>query len=456
MVDRGEEIFGSRKRASNTFLHVVAGGGKSRCVPLLYHHAKLRGGVIWVAPRRSLQQQAADAAAEGIDGAGTGGLRLAPDLHSYSKDQHQGFVTTYSMLALHLGDHQKILGEMGAGSLLAADEVHHCSYRVDSDRQPGWTESLRGLDLRLGHHTLLMSGTPYRGDGRPIYLGTNETTHCYQKAGAAADDWQLALPDGKVYVYGRNKARKERAVLPIQPMWLDGELSFTLKQGEHEIDYHFSSFDEISRSVYSPTLKERMHRKALKAFVSYNSVETVHKPAIRHALFHLRETKQRFPGAQMIVTVDRQGTANTLRNWMESMGIRTALAVSDYGQSLDELNDFRAGKYEAMITVGMAYEGLDAPKVTHLVHLGRFRDPSWLTQYFARAWRWGPSDWPADGRLAYIFMPKDGPMLGAYQAIIDEFRMPVYLESPKASGFGKPGEDVPHGRLTTCTPGEIA
>ena len=455
MIVRGRGLRVRGVERSQTFLHVVAGGGKSRCVPLFHHHAKLRGGVIWVAPRRSLQQQAADAAAEGIDGAGQGGLRLAPDLHSYSKDQHQGFVTTYSMLALHLKEHQRILRDMGPGSLLAADEVHHCSYRIDSDRQPGWTDALRRLDYQGKHHTLLMSGTPYRGDGRPIYAGPGAAID-YYKSNGAADSWVLDLDDGEVYVYGRNQAKKERAVLPIQPMWLDGSVSFTLKQGEQEIDYHFSSFDEISRSVYSPSLKERMHRKALKAFVSWSSVETVHKRAIWKALCHLRETHDRFPGAQMIITVDRQGTAQALRGWLESRGIKTALAVSDYGQSLDELNDFRAGKYEAMITVGMAYEGLDAPRVTHLVHLGRFRDPSWLTQYFARAWRWGPSDWPADGRLAYIFMPKDAPMVGAYHAIIEEFKMPVFLSAPKASGFGKPSDDAPHGVLRSCTPGEIS
>ena len=456
MITRGKEIQTLRKRSRNTFLHVIAGGGKSRCVPLFHHHANLQGGVIWVAPRRSLQQQAADAAAEGIDGNGKGGLRLAPDIHSYRKDLHQGFVTTYSMLALHTKEHQRLLDAMGSGSLLAADEVHHCSYRIDSDRQPGWTDSLRLLDLRVGHHTLLMSGTPYRGDGRPIYVGTGDYRQNYAASEDAVDSLTLTVPNGRIYVYGRNQARKQRAVLPIQPMWLDGSVSFSLKQGDQEIDYSFDSFDDISRSVYSPTLKERMHRKALKAFLSWASVNTVHKPAIRKALYHLRETKNRFPGAQMIVTVDRQGTATQLRDWMADMGIKTALAVSDYGPSLDELNDFRAGKYEAMITVGMAYEGLDAPRVTHLVHLGRFRDPSWLTQYFARAWRWGPSDWPADGRLAYIFMPKDAPMQGAYQAIIDEFTLPVYLDAPKPGGFGKPSEDAPHGVLTRCTPGVIA
>lgn len=301
-----------------------------------------------------------------------------------------------------------------------------------------------------------MSGTPYRGDGRPIYVGTNEISHCYKQASDAVNDWVLDVPDGRVYVYGRNLARKERAVLPIQPMWLDGSVSFSLKQGDQEIDYAFESFDDIARSVYSPALKERMHRKALKAFLSWMSIDTVHKPAILKALYHLRDTHQRFPGAQMIVTVDRQGTASQLRDWLNNQGVKTALAVSDYGASLDELNDFRAGKYEVMITVGMAYEGLDAPRVTHLVHLGRYRDPSWLTQYFARAWRWGPGDWPADGRMAYIFMPKDAPMQGAYQAIIDEFTLPVYLDAPKPDGFGKPSDDVPSGVLKKCTPGEIA
>ena len=42
---------------------------------------------------------------------------------------------------------------------------------------------------------------------------------------------------------------------------------------------------------------------------------------------------------------------------------------------------------DILVTVGKAYEGLDAPRSKHLVCLTRQRSVPWLAQCFARAWR---------------------------------------------------------------------
>lgn len=109
VVEAGQAVRLASAKSSTTFLEVVPGGGKSRCVPLMYD-AMGRGnrhGLIWIAPRRILQAQSVEASLEGIDGKGTAGLCIAPDLRSYSKDVHQGFATNYANLARNVHEHIK-------------------------------------------------------------------------------------------------------------------------------------------------------------------------------------------------------------------------------------------------------------------------------------------------------------------------------------------------------------
>jgi superfamily II DNA or RNA helicase len=427
-VKRGRRLVDAG--TSETLLHVIPGGGKSRCVPLMHHYGAMRGGVIWVAPRLSLQAQGAEAAAEGIDGQGHGGLNLAPDIKAYRSGVHDGLVTNYANLARNTKDHCEILKKMGKGSLIVADEVHHCAGSY-GDELPGWTAAFDALvNTYKKRHLLLMSGTPYRGDGKIVYgFGYDANSRIIAPATAIRYDRLTAIEDG--------------AITPVKVQYLDGPVEFSLSNGKNKApdDFAIGSFKDIERFKVSSLKKQRMWSSAKRAFLSWLNLDTVHKPVILRTLQELRANQQRFPGAQLIVTLDSQGKAQHLRDWLQyKHNVKAALAVSDYGFSLDELNGFRAGKTEVLFTVGMAYEGLDAPRVTHLLHLGACREPSWLTQYFARAWRWGPRDWPDTGRYAYLYAPMDPLMTGAVDQIRKDLSRPVSLESPPEDGFGAGGE----------------
>lgn len=423
-AERGAAL--TRAKRSDTLLHVIPGGGKSRCVPLMHYQAKMPGGVIWVAPRLSLQAQGAEAAAEGVDGRGHGGLNLAANLHEYRRDVHDGFVTNYANLARNTRAHCSALRGMGRGSLVVADEVHHCSGSYD-DELHGWAGAFDALVNSVHRrHLLLMSGTPYRGDGRKVY------------GFGYGDDGSINCPASLIR-YDRRAAVSDGAITPVRIQYLDGRVIFSLSNGNNAPpdDFAIDSFADIAQFKVSDVKKQRMWSAAKRAFLSWSNLDMVHKPAVLRALAHLRENQTRFPGCQMIVTVDSQGKAQHLRDWLRyEHKVRAALAISDYGFSLDELNGFRHGETEVLFTVGMAYEGLDAPRATHLVHLGACREPSWLTQYFARAWRWGPRDWPNSGRQAYLFTPGDPLMRGAIEQIRKDLNRPVSLESPPDGQFG--------------------
>ena len=437
-VARGKQLKSLRR--SETLLDVVPGGGKSRCVPLLHHHGQLRGGVIWVAPRCSLQEQGAEAAAEGIDGRGAHGLRLAPDLDSYRHEIHDGLVTNFSMLSHRLKDHVQILDEhLGKDSLIVADEVHHCRGKYeDAEDLPAWSRSLDALvhgegGHRRRNHLMLMTGTPFRGDLAKVY-------------GLDYEANEISAPQHRIR-FDRETAIEKNAVTRVRKHWIDGEVSFSVSNGSEAPPdaYHLnllSGLTTLLENTRSKTRRDKIICAARRAFLSYQSLESVHKPSILNALAHLRQTQRTFPGAQMIVTLDNQGKADYLCDWLRRHHrVRTALAVSSYRNAGAELSEFRNGKYEVLFTVGMAYEGLDAPCVTHLTHLGSYRQPAWLTQFLARAWRWGPSDWPNEGRIAHLFAPCDPQMQFALNQIERMQHSPVADESPPDSSGGGGGDE---------------
>lgn len=397
--------------------------------------------MIWVAPRCSLQEQGAEAAAEGIDGNGAHGLRLAPDLDSFRHEIHDGLVTNFSMLSHRLKDHVQILEQhLGRDSLIVADEVHHCRGEYEGgDGLPAWSRSLDALvrgegGARRRNHLMLMTGTPFRGDLAKVY-------------GFEYVDNEISSPQHRIK-FDREMAIEKQAVTRVRKHWLDGEVSFSVSNGSETPPdlYHLnllSGLPTLLKNTRSKAKQKRIICAARRAFLSYQSLDNVHKPSILKALAHLRQTQKTFPGAQMIVTLDNQGKADYLCHWLNRHHkVKTALAVSNHRHASSELTDFRNGKYEVLFTVGMAYEGLDAPHVTHLTHLGSYRQPAWLTQFLARAWRWGPRDWPQSGRIAHLFAPCDPQMHSALNQIEYMQHSPVSEESPPDESGGGGGDET--------------
>lgn len=89
---------------------------------------------------------------------------------------------------------------------------------------------------------------------------------------------------------------------------------------------------------------------------------------------------------------------------------------------------------DVLVTVGKAYEGLDAPRCKHLICLTKQRSAPWLAQCFARAWRrdynlqaQGISD-----QRCWIFCPRDAEMVDAVDRIVwDQDLAPIAGARPE-------------------------
>jgi len=100
---------------------------------------------------------------------------------------------------------------------------------------------------------------------------------------------------------------------------------------------------------------------------------------------------------------------------------------------------------DVLVTVGKAYEGLDAPRCKHLICLTKQRSAPWLAQCFARAWR---RDYTLQAagvtdQRCWIFCPRDAEMVDAVDRIVwDQDLAPITPPRPEVDDDDLVAEDV--------------
>jgi hypothetical protein len=101
---------------------------------------------------------------------------------------------------------------------------------------------------------------------------------------------------------------------------------------------------------------------------------------------------------------------DALRRWVpphQAAG-SVALAVSEQRDAHETLAAFRlTPEPSVLVTVAMAYEGLDAPEVAVVAALTHIRSRPWLEQMVARATRVDPNAGPYEDQRALVFHPDD-------------------------------------------------
>jgi hypothetical protein len=96
-----------------------------------------------------------------------------------------------------------------------------------------------------------------------------------------------------------------------------------------------------------------------------------------------------------------------------------ALAISDERDAVEWIARFRLRPQPAvLVTVGMAYEGMDAPEVSHVACLTQIRSVPWLEQMVARATRFDPHGGDYERQRAVIYHPDD-PLFRRFRRAIE-------------------------------------
>ena len=417
---------------SDILAAVTPGGGKS-LLPVIAAAALIRAGVVdrvcWVVPRDSLRLQAEEAFA---DPAWRTALDHALSVRAAGNEPDPcrglaGYVTTYQGVAaapdLHLAEFSR------HRYLLVVDEVHHLPALSDAVPDPlaepgaaeasGWSLALQPL-LETARLRLLLSGTLERADGRgilwlPYRPGPRSATR----------EVDLQAPGWAVVGYSRAQALAERAVLPVMFGALDGEaswLDYDAKQpdgpptqvGPHRLFNHWPT--EQTRPALFTALRTGFAGQLLReAFVATRDLRTRRRQELGDSARGL--------GKLLVVAPDQAAARHyqeVIRAWVPRAQQETVrLATSDERDARETLASYRLrAEPTVLVTVAMAYEGLDAPEVAVVAALTHIRSRPWLEQMVARATRIDPNAGPYDSQRALVFHPDD-PLFARFRRRVE-------------------------------------
>jgi superfamily II DNA or RNA helicase len=431
---------GEASEVTDILAAVTPGGGKS-LLPVIAA-AGLIGvrrveRICWVVPRDSLRLQAEEVFADPVWRAALGhalSVRAANNEPDPSRGL-AGYITTYQAIAaatdLHLAEFRR------HRTLLVVDEVHHLPSLGEYDptalpssgQAPAsgedasaWSRALLPL-LESAALRLLLSGTLERADGRRILWLPYRTGPA-----AGTQEVDLEAPGWAIIGYSRAQAVEERAVLPVTFGALDGEASWLqagrtategVRLGPHRLSGRYPTV--TTRPALFTALRTGFARELLQEAFRATRNLRAHRRAERG--LSAGETARGL-GKLLVVAPDQRSArryCEMLRRWMPPRQAEreVRLATSDERGSPEALAAFRLMAEPAiLVTVAMAYEGLDAREVAVVAALTHIRSRPWLEQMIARATRVDPLAGPYESQSALVFHPDD-PLFARFRRSIE-------------------------------------
>ena len=415
-------ITSGQTEARDILAAVTPGGGKS-LLPVIAAAPLIAAGIIericWVVPRDSLRLQAEEAFADPTWRESLG-HRLSVRAADNTPDPSRGFdgyVTTYQAVAaapdLHLAEFRRYR------TLLVVDEVHHLPALADveptvtvapdapsDDAASAWSRAMQPL-LECAAVRLLLSGTLQRADGKTILW----LPYC-RGIKSGAREVALDAPGWAVIGYSRRQALAEQAVLPVTFGALDGEASWRDAAGTETGPHRLANGhpEETTRPALFTALRTGFADALLrKAFLAIRTMRAQRRQARGLA----PDASARGLGKLLVVAPDQASARRylgVLRDWLPAAQAETAaqMATSDAPRAHETLAAFRLQPEPAiLVTVAMAYEGLDAPEVAVVAALTHIRSRPWLEQMVARATRVDPCGGSYQQQRAVVYHPDD-------------------------------------------------
>lgn len=445
---------GEAEGITDILASVTPGGGKS-LLPVIAAARLMEAGrverIVWVVPRDSLRLQAEEVFADPQWRAILGhnwSVRSADNAPDPSRGL-AGYVTTYQAIGaapeLHLRELRRFR------TLLVVDEVHHLPVptagigeRSEEGEEAGaWSRAMLPL-LQSASLRLLLSGTLERADGRRI-LGLPY----YPSAATHTPQIDSDAPGWAVIGYSRTQALAERSILPVTFGALDGEASWLeggRAAGQARVGPH--RLGGGVRITTRPALFTALRTGFARDLLQEAFGATRRLRARRRADRGLPPTKTARGLGKLLVVAPDQDRArhylDVLQSWMPARQAErdVRLATSSERDAHEALAAFRLLPEPAvLVTVAMAYEGLDAPEIAVVAALTHIRSRPWLEQMIARATRVDPFAGSYAEQRALVFHPDD-PLFARFRA-----------ESENEQGSATPSH--PSRRITAATPERV-
>lgn len=387
---------------TTSIAHVTPGGGKSVLPFILGNELHKRGiidKILWAVPRLSLTQQA-ERESEGAFVQSLIGRKMplervkngASLAFGWPADGF-GLITTQQAVESASAVYANMVASKR--TLVVVDETHHLV-------EDGLTARAFQPLFDNAAYLLLMSGTLQRNSVTERIAGID---YVETEGGV----WKPDLRPGSMdVVYTRQMALQEKAILPIYFERVDGRADWLniKNQSDEGVESLIGAGDATGKALEAALRTEYAHTLLDRTLESWN---------------RYRQDPNR-GNAKVLVVAPNKEQAREYLKYLLSRGLSAGIAISkDRGDSgsmdgdaLAAIDRFRKpaqqGGFSVLVSVGMAYEGLDVPAITHIACLTRYRSYPWIEQMLARATRYDKHMGPWEGQAAYVFAPADDAM----------------------------------------------
>lgn len=374
---------------------VTPGGGKS-ALPLIAAAETAEPQslkIAWIVPRDSLRRQAEESFINPALKRLTGHDSLIrtcqnADRSNLSRDL-RGFVTTYQAV---VADPHIYRREFEARPyILFLDEPHH----IPAIHGNPWYRSIAPL-IHAARMVVFMSGTLERHDGRPIAFLPYIT-----KPG---DDRHINHhhPEFHFINYNRYQALRDDAILPLRFQLFDGFIEYEREGNKRTIESIASTGANEAIEHLSPMLQTKYAQQVIDQAVGDWNIYRF----------------QTYPQAKLLIVAPNIKTARKYHKHLkENHSKENALiATSDLSEAAQRaIRKFKKSPdHNVLITVAMAYEGMDVPEISHLVCLTKIRSKPWIEQCICRANRTAP------GKESGTIYAPDDPLFNEVKRQIEE------------------------------------
>ena len=401
---------------------VTPGGGKSAFAMIMAKELAEPLGykICWIVPRDALRLQGetdfAKADKRSLFGHTTK-IRASGNDVRPARDEI-GYVTTYQAIAqnpdLHLDEFRL------RPYILILDECHHVPDKgesVDGD-EAAYFKAIAPL-VEYAKIRVFASGTLERHDGHKIaFLPYKPFVNCEAVDLDPRQNWAIIR-------YQRKDALEEKAIVPLHFHAMDGKARW------------FDPRTNEEKNVDSVAEAELRHQPAvLQTVLETKMARDILDRCVSDWQGHKRIVYSR---AKMLVIAPNISTATEYCKHLSSYGARIATS-QDTQQAKDNIHLFKRNDngVNVLVTVGMAYEGLDVPEITHVACLTNIRSRPWIEQAICRANR---ADHGHGKTHGYIYYPDDPRMKKIMDAIEAEqaalvMNWPPKKEGPPGTGGG--------------------
>jgi superfamily II DNA or RNA helicase len=442
-----QQIFRDMKTSTEMRLiifDVVCGGGKS-IIPVIGAHELIPSRVdriCWVSPRHNLRIQGEDNFLDqNIRNILGHNLEIRSSVNEADPVRDKiGYTTTYQALTTASyspnwdNPHYKTFQKYRM--MLILDESQHCV-------KGGHYHNALLPYYEMAAVRVIMSGGLSRHDKKPIafldYLPPDVKGRQYIDLSETRQR--------RVVRYSLQESTREKQSIEIKFELRDAEAAWEITDDSGEIleGGAIESFDGANKNDTSRGLMTALRTDFAEKLLTEGA----------NFWQHRKQANQR---SKLLIVCSSIEQANKITRLLRTkLGIAAEVAHSDDDASAIMILRFRGKHFpevDVLVTVAMAYEGLNCPPADVLICLTHIRSREWIEQMIHRVSRRDRDGLPWERQFATIFAPRDQFFIAIMKDI--QNHQLAYLPEPEDPVGGEPGEPKKHLRALDSSMGDAS